>query len=82
MEEIFELPVEYRGKERNFTASLIVIGYTHKFIINVNGHQVTFEPDEERNYRAVLNDESLTPRRSFDVGLIKAIAEKLEELIR
>jgi len=35
-------------------AKLIVTGYTHKFGVDVNGQNIIFEPDEERNYRAVI----------------------------
>ena len=35
-------------------ASLVVTGYTHKFNVDVNGQIIVFEPDEERNYRAVI----------------------------
>ena len=52
MDEQFELPVEYKGEQLLFKASLIVTGYTHKFNVDVNGQMVIFEPDEERNYRA------------------------------
>jgi hypothetical protein len=50
MEEQFELPVEYKGQELMLKASLLVTGYTHKFNVDVNGQNIIFEPDEERNY--------------------------------
>ena len=55
MEEEFELPVEYKGAQLMLNASLLVTGYTHKFNVDANGHNIIFEPDEERNYRAVIN---------------------------
>jgi hypothetical protein len=35
-------------------ASLIVTGYTHKFMVELDRQTIVFEPDEERNYRAVI----------------------------
>jgi len=49
----FDLPVKYKGEEQIFKASLVTFGHTHKFHVDVNCQTVIFEPDEERNYRAV-----------------------------
>ena len=54
MEETFGLPVEYNGQQMMLKASLLVTGYTHKFIVEVEGQSMIFEPDEERNYRSVI----------------------------
>ncbi len=42
MDDQFELPVEYNGKEYMFPASLLVTGFTHKFIVDVNGQEIIF----------------------------------------
>ena len=55
MDDQFELPVEYKGEHLLLNASSLVTGYNHKFNVDVNGLIIVFEPDEERNYRAVLN---------------------------
>ena len=49
MDQEFDLPVEYKGQEHIFKANLAVYGFTHKFHVNVNGQDIIFEPDEERN---------------------------------
>jgi hypothetical protein len=54
MEEQFELPLVYKGEQVLLKASLLVTRYTHKFNVDVNGQNIIFEPDEERNYRAVI----------------------------
>ncbi len=56
---------------------LILLGYTHKFQVEVNDQTVLFEPDEERNYRAVIALEQVESSK-MDVGLLKAVAEALE----
>lgn len=52
MEDEFELPVEYKGEELLFNAKMIVIGYTHKFNVDVNGQKVVFEPDERKKLQS------------------------------
>jgi hypothetical protein len=82
MEESFELPIGYKGEQLLVNASLIVTGYIHKFSIDVNGQQVVFEPDEERNYRAVINYDDIPTYKNIDVELLKTIASAIEELVK
>jgi len=81
MTETFTLTVTYRNTTREFTAELRVTGYTHRIVIMVDKQEVVFEPDEERNYRAVIY-ESEEKQNPPDAGLIKAIAEELEEAFK
>ena len=68
MDEQFELPVEYKGQQHIFKATLLVYGLSHKFSVDVNGQVIVFEPDEERNYRAVLNFTEIDNNRDIDVA--------------
>ncbi|MDQ3845604.1 MAG: hypothetical protein M3342_16585 [Bacteroidota bacterium] len=81
MDEPFDLPVSYKRKELLFPAQLLQYGYTHKFQVDVHELLVLYEPDEERNYRAVVTPEQVE-RSKVDVGLLKAIANAIEEVIR
>ena len=56
MLDLFELPVEYKGKEMLFPTELLPMGFTHKIKVTVDGIEILFEPDEERNYRAMITD--------------------------
>jgi hypothetical protein len=80
MDEPFELPVIYNGEEKLFPAQLQQTGYTHRFVVDVYGQEVLFEPDEERNYRAMTDPEALT--KDLNVDLLKAIAATIESLVR
>ena len=82
MEEEFELPVKYKGEELMFNAKLIVTGYTHKFSVDVNGQIIIFEPDEERNYRAVINYSDLEKRKNVDIELLKEITKAIESIVQ
>jgi hypothetical protein len=57
-------------------------GYVVAFEVDVAGQLVMFEPDEERSYRAVLPAAQLTEGAKIEPGLLKAIAEVIESLIK
>ena len=81
MDEQFDLPIQYKGEQYIFKGALIVHGYTHKFNVDVNGQTIVFEPDEERNYRAVISPSDLESNKSIDIELLKKIAEALWEVV-
>jgi CRISPR/Cas system-associated exonuclease Cas4 (RecB family) len=82
MEDEFDLPVEYKGKNHIFKASLIVKGFTHRFQIEINGQTILFEPDEERNYRAMLEYGDEESRKNIDIELLKQIVTVIEEIVK
>jgi len=80
MDDVFDLPVSYQGKDLHFPAQLLQTGYTHRFLIEVYGAEVIFEPDEERSYRALVDAEKVTKHMPAD--LLEAIARSIEEVLR
>ncbi len=82
MNEAFEIPVTYQGQGLSFPARLLVLGYIHKFQVDVKGQEVLFEPDEERNYRAVVDPEKQQTDSSNDVELLKTIAKAIEAIVK
>ena len=80
MDDIFEIPVIYQGKELHFNAELLRVGYVHKILVDVNGQMVSIEKDDEGNYRAILVD--LDSENKIDKGLVKVIVESVEELLK
>lgn len=77
MSEAFTLTILHKGEQKILDAELRVMGYTHKIAVNINDLEVMFEPDEERNYRAVVSDADIN-KKHIDVELIKLIAAELE----
>jgi hypothetical protein len=77
MAESFTLVVNYKGKEYQIESELRVFGYTHKIAINLEGEEILFEPDEERNYRTVIPGYEGS-KTEMDMGLIQAITKELE----
>jgi len=78
--EPFDLPVLYNGAEILFPAYLQQTGYTHRIVVEVHGTDVFFEPDEERNYRAIVDPEKSS--KTMDAALLKAVAESIEAIVK
>lgn len=82
MDDGFEIPVNYKGKELSFPAQLQAFGYTHRILVNVNGVDVQLEPDEERNYRAIVVDPEQPGAGKLEAGLIAMIVEVVESIVK
>ena len=76
MDETFTLVINYKGKEYQVEGELRIFGYTHKIAINFEGQEILFEPDEERDYRAVMPGYDGS-RAEIDIGLVQAITKEL-----
>ena len=61
---------------------LLITGQAHKFSVDVNGQIIVFEPDEERNYRAVIPNDDLHQNRNIDKELLKAIVAAIDVIIK
>ena len=82
MENTFDIPVMYNNAEHLFKAQLHKIGYTYKFEVEVEDTNIFFEPDEEMNYRALVDPEKLNNHKEIKPALLQAIAETIEQLVR
>lgn len=82
MDDGFEIPVIWKGKEYLFPAQMQSFGYTHRIVVDVNGIEVQLEPDEERNYRALVVDPEQPGASKLDDGLIGAIVEVVESVVK
>lgn len=79
--ESFTFSVLYKGQERNFDAALQQYGYSYRITITIDGVDIFFEPDEERNYRAILPD-AAGNKKEIDPKLLQVIATRLEEIFK
>jgi len=82
MPESFELPVDFEGGELSFPAELITTGFTHKIKVTIEGINIFFEPDEEKNYRATAADADRDKAGRLNKRLLQAISETLHELFK
>lgn len=82
MDDTFELPVTFRGKELLFPAQLLQLGYTYKIQVDIEGQIVLFEPDEERNFRAMIDPSQEGKGKPIDRELLQAIVDVIEDLVK
>lgn len=82
MDDEFIIYVLYRDKELGFPAQLRAYGYSYKIEVDVDGTKVFFEPDDERNWRALIGYEDLEKNKNLDKELLKVIAAAIEELVK
>lgn len=82
MEEDFELSVQYKGEEISFPGRLLNYGYSYKIELEVMGTMLLFEPDEQRNFRALIAPEEMNKHKEITVGLLEAIVSSLDELLK
>jgi hypothetical protein len=82
MVEDFKIPVLYNNQRLNFPAQLVRYAYSYKIEVDVEGTLVYFEPDEERNWRAMIGQEEISVNRSLSRELLKAIASSIEEIVK
>ena len=82
MNNSFEISVVYNAKEIDFPAELIPYGYSHKIEVDVFGKIISFERDEEQNFRAVINYDDLSNADSVNKALLGAITEQLVALFK
>ena len=80
MNEDFEIDVVYKEVELLFKGTIVSTGYVHKFIISVNNFEITFEPDEERTYRALVKDVDQSKLTNKDKEIIGLISSRLDGL--
>ena len=82
MDDTIEIPVNYKNKNLMFEAKFLQFGYSYKFQIDVNGTTIFFEPDEERNFRAIVDPSIENGHNNIDVELIQLIAESLQAILK
>ena len=77
MAQTFNLPVDWNGEEYEYPAEVLQQGYTQKILVDIDGTIVTFEPDEEGNYRALIAPDV---EQDIPALLIKEVSDTLAEL--
>ena len=82
MDYDLEVPVTYKNQEWIFNAKFIQFGYSYKFEVDVNGVIVFFEPDEERNFSAMIDPTIDHVTHKIDKELIQLIAETLVIMLK
>lgn len=82
MVEDFKIPVLFNNQRLNFPAQLLRYAYSYRIEVDVEGTMIYFEPDEERNWRALVGYEEMEMNRNLNRELLKAIATSIEEIVK
>ncbi|HJU46006.1 MAG TPA: hypothetical protein VJ647_04435 [Chitinophagaceae bacterium] len=80
--EPVDFTVQYKGKECQYQASFRRYGYTYRIQVNIEDMPVDFEPDEEGQFRAILNEPDSPAYRTMDARLLQTIAEELQAALK
>ena len=75
--ENFELPVTYKGKELMLPSALQPWGYTYRIRVEIDQAVVFFEKDEERNWRALVEEDL---HQKIDAELLQNIVDALDAI--
>ena len=81
MEEHFTLTVTDGGQLHDFDARLVATGYAYRFIVCIGSVDITFEPDEERSLRALVQPSDIAGNKLITPQLLQSIADRLQEII-
>ena len=83
MSDNFSLSIVYKNQEKEFPVTLLQQGYTYKLIVLIDDLEVSFEPDEERNFRVVaMPGQDEKQLEKIDRQLLQLLKEKLEEMLQ
>jgi hypothetical protein len=77
MDNTFEILLTYNAKVITFPAEYINTGYSYRINVDVYGQIIAFEPDEERNFRAVLSYDHIPETGKVDKALVEQIGHQL-----
>ncbi|HZH66491.1 MAG TPA: hypothetical protein VEY10_16490 [Flavisolibacter sp.] len=80
MNEDFELPIDYKGKEMLITARLLQQGYTYKIEVETEAGKLLFEKDDLGEWRALTDYQKADDFGYIDAALLQAIATSLEAI--
>jgi hypothetical protein len=82
MDDGFELPVHYKNKELFFPGKLESFGWTHRIVVDVYGTTVSYERDEEGQWRALVSTGNREVNKDTNVALLKTIADAIKEVLK
>ena len=73
------LNIEQDGKSHDVEVNFVSFAYTYRFQILINDKEIYFEPDEERNLRAIVPPGIILNRQQIE--LLTLIGRELESIL-
>ena len=80
--EPVDLTIQYKGEERHYQATFRRYGYTYRIQVNIEDLPVDFEPDEEGQFRAIMNEPDKPVYKNMDRRLLQTIADELQTALK
>lgn len=82
MTDPFVLTIIYKGAASQYTAQLMLRGYTHAFKVLINETEVYFEPDEEGSYRAIqMPGQDAAAVAAIDIHILELVQQQITSLL-
>jgi hypothetical protein len=78
----FELSLQLKGKVILLPVKLMNYGRSYKLEVEIEGTKVLFEPDEERNWRAMISYEDVQEHKILDTALLELIVKELDSILK
>lgn len=82
MDEDFELPVVFKGTELMLPARLLRFGFSYRIEVDIDELKISFEKDDEQNWRALLSPEALQQHKTVSTELLQAIVSAIDDVLR
>jgi hypothetical protein len=80
MDESFEIPVHYKGRQLFFKGNFLILPSSYKIQVHVNGIDLIYEPDPKGNWRLLMDPYHLDKTSKPDMGLLREIGRSLKSL--
>jgi len=74
------LTINHNGTPQEIEVQFVPFAYTYRFQIQLNDKEVYFEPDEERNLRAIVPAGTELNRQQLE--LLALIGQELESTLK
>lgn len=79
--EAFDIPITWKDAELSFLARVIPAGYITRIGVTINGRELLLEPDEEGQYRLLMEPDVLGNYPDIDLPLVREIAHVLNTVV-
>jgi hypothetical protein len=81
MDGTLKLPIVYKDEELEFPFRVVPQGFTTRYVVEVDGVEVTYERDDSGELRAVVNNHDQLGGKLPSRDLLEAITETLSGLL-
>ena len=78
--DTFEIPIIWKDAEISFRARFIPAGYITRIGVDVYGQELLLDPDEEGQYRVLMNADEAGNYPGIDLQLVKEIVDVLNTI--